>query len=163
MKAIDDAGGLALALEEARTGMAAGNDPVGAVLVRNGLLVGRGHNRFLAGGDPASHAEMEAYRHAARRLRLTLPAHAVEDALHGCDVVTTALPCTMCAGAIVRWRARRVIVSEVQTYSPARTRDYLQDHGIAVVLHREADAIALVETWLARHPERLLAYGPRPA
>ena len=163
MNAIDDAGGLALALEEARAGMAAGNDPVGAVLVRDGALLGRGHNRFLAGGDPTSHAEMEAYRDAARRLRLTLPAHAVEDALHGCDVFTTALPCTMCAGAIARWQARRVIVSEAQTYSPARTRDYLEDHGIAVVLHREAGVIALVEDWLARHPERLPAYGLRPA
>ena len=143
--------------------MAAGNDPVGAVLVRDGIVLGSGHNRFLAGGDPTSHAEMEAYRDAAQRLRSTLPAHAIEDALAGCDVFTTALPCTMCAGAIVRWQARRVIVSETQTYSPARTQRYLEGYGIAVVVQRDAAVIALVEDWLARHPERRPAYGRRPA
>jgi len=163
VNAIDDAAACALALEQARIGMAAGNDPVGAVLVRDGIVIGRGHNRFLAQGDPASHAEIEAYRDAACALARSLPIHAVEAALAGCDVFTTALPCAMCAGAIVRWQARRVIVSEAETYSPADTQGYLEDHGIAVVLHRDAAVIALVEAWLADHPERLPAYGRRPA
>ena len=163
MNAIDDAAACALALEQARIGMAAGNDPVGAVLVRDGIVIGRGHNRFLAQGDPASHAEIEAYRDAACALARSLPIHAVEAALAGCDVFTTALPCAMCAGAIVRWQARRVVVSETQTYSPARTQDYLRDHGIAVVMRRDAAVIALVEDWLAHHPERRPAYGRRPA
>ena len=155
----DDATALQLALEEARLGMAAGNDPVGAVLVRDGRVIGRGHNHFLAQGDPTSHAEMEAYRDAARRLAATLPAHAVEDALTGCDMFTTAMPCPMCAGAIVRWQARRVVVSEDVTYTPAHTQTHMEDHGIAVETHRDAAVIALVEDWLARHPERLPAYG----
>lgn len=156
---LDDAGALALALEEARAGMAAGNDPVGAVLMRDGVVLGRGHNRFLAEGDPTSHAEIEAYRDAARRLAGTMPTLAIEDALRGADMVTTAMPCPMCAGAILRWQAGRVLVSEGETYAPADTRAWMESHGIAVTVHRDAAVIALVEAWLARHPERRPAYG----
>ncbi len=163
MTLLDDAGALALALEEARAGMAAGNDPVGAVLLRDGIVLGRGHNRFLAQGDPTSHAEMEAYRDAARRLAGTMPAHAIEDALTGADMVTTAMPCPMCAGAILRWRARRVIVSESETYAPGGTQAWMESHGIAVTVHRDGAVIALVEDWLAAHPERRPAYGQAPA
>jgi cytosine/creatinine deaminase len=159
MTLLDDAGALALALEEARTGMAAGNDPVGAVLLRDGIVLGRGHNRFLAGGDPTSHAEMEAYRDAARRLAGTTPVHTIEDAIAGADMVTTAMPCPMCAGAILRWRARRVLVSEDQTYSPGGTRAWMERHGIAVEVRRDEAVIALVRAWLADHPERRPAYG----
>ena len=149
---------LAAALAEARAGMAEGNDPVGAVLLRDGEPIGWGRNRFLAGGDPTSHAEMEAYCDAARRLGARLPREAVEAALEGCDIYTTAMPCPMCAGAIQRFRARRVIVSEVATYSPAATRDWLERHGIAVEVAGDAAAVALVEDYLARHPERLPDY-----
>lgn len=159
MSLLDDAGALALALEEARIGMAAGNDPVGAVLMRDGIVLGRGHNRFLAEGDPTSHAEMEAYRDAARRLAGTMPTLEVEDALRGADMVTTAMPCPMCAGAILRWEARRVLVSEGETYAPGGTQAWMENHGIAVTVHRDAAVIALVEAWLAEHPERRPAYG----
>lgn len=153
-----DAEAMALALQEARLGMAAGNDPVGAVLLRDGVVLGRGHNRFLAEGDPTSHAEMEAYRNAARHLGGRLAAHEIEVELAGCDVFTTAQPCTMCAGAIIRWQARRVVVSEAETYAPADTAACLEAHGIALEVHRDEAVIALVEAWLADHPERRVAY-----
>lgn len=149
---------LALAREEARRGMAEGNDPVGAVLLRDAVLMGTGRNRFLASGDPTTHAEMEAYRDGARRLAARLPVHEVEPALAGCTVVTTALPCPMCAGAIIRWRASEVVVAESATYAPARTAALMEAHGIVVTLLDDRATVALVEDWLARHPERLPAY-----
>lgn len=82
------------ALKEAREGIANGEGgPFGAVVVRDGVIVGRGHNRVLARRDPTCHGEMEAIRDACARL-------GTHD-LSGCEIHTTAEPCPMCLGAIL--------------------------------------------------------------
>ena len=91
---------MALALEEARTALAAGELPVGAVVVKDGAVVGRGRNTREAEHDPTGHAEIAAIRDAAKRLgdwRLT-----------GCTLYVTLEPCPMCAGAIINARIPRV-------------------------------------------------------
>ena len=89
------------ALEQALLGQQAGEVPVGAVVVRDGVIVGRGHNRNISGHDPSAHAEIVALREAARALGT--------HRLSGCDAYVTIEPCAMCAGAMVHARIRRLV------------------------------------------------------
>lgn len=88
------------ALAEARAAAAEGEVPVGCVIVCEGAVVSRGHNRTLTDHDPTAHAEMAALRAAA--------AHLGGERLIGCDVYVTLEPCTMCAGALSLARIRRL-------------------------------------------------------
>ncbi|OEU96016.1 CMP deaminase [Streptomyces oceani] len=93
---------MGLALEEAVRATAGGDVPVGAVLLGpDGAVLGRGHNEREANGDPTAHAEVLAIRGAARALGGWR--------LHGCTLLVTLEPCTMCAGAAVLARLRRVV------------------------------------------------------
>jgi tRNA(adenine34) deaminase len=97
----DDLGFMRLALEQAALARRAGEVPVGAVVVRDGQVVGRGWNHPIGAHDPTGHAEVGALRDAARRLgNYRLP---------GCDLYVTLEPCAMCAGAIQHARIRRVV------------------------------------------------------
>src|SRR6201996_6392848 len=92
---------LTLALDEARAGAAAGEVPVGAIVVANGVVVGRGQNRVLRDLDPTAHAEIVAMREAARRLS--------NYRLGGCELFVTLEPCAMCAGAMIHARLDRLV------------------------------------------------------
>lgn len=97
----DDEAHMRVALEQARCALALGEIPVGAIVVRDGKIVGRGYNRPIGTHDPSAHAEIEALRDAARRLgNYRLP---------GCELYVTLEPCAMCAGAIQHARIRRLI------------------------------------------------------
>ena len=96
-----DAYYLGLALQEARAAAAAGEVPVGAVVVRGGEVIATGRNAPLALHDPSAHAEMQALRAAAAKLG--------NYRLDDCDVYITLEPCTMCAGALLIARVRRVV------------------------------------------------------
>lgn len=98
---MSDSAWLDLALEEARNAGAAGEVPIGAVVVEQGKVVGRGQNRVLRDLDPTAHAEIVALRDAARTVgnyRLT-----------GCELYSTLEPCPMCAGAMTHARLSRLI------------------------------------------------------
>ncbi len=88
------------ALDEARAAAEAGEVPVGAVVTRDGEVLGTGRNRMLTDGDPTAHAEMVAMREAARALGCWR--------LDGCDLWVTLEPCAMCAGAIALARLSRL-------------------------------------------------------
>src|SRR5262245_28696536 len=97
----DDAQFMAHPLGLAAEAATAGEVPVGAVVVRDGVVIGRGHNRPVGAGDPTAHAEILALRDAAERsgnYRLT-----------GCDLYVTLEPCVMCAGAIMHARIARLV------------------------------------------------------
>jgi tRNA(adenine34) deaminase len=96
-----DAEALGLALEEARAAGAAGEVPVGAVVLRDGVVVGRGQNRVLRDLDPTAHAEIVAMREAARKLS--------NYRLIGCELFVTLEPCAMCAGAMIHARLDRLV------------------------------------------------------
>lgn len=96
-----DAELLTLALDEARAAASAGEVPVGAIVVENGAVVGRGQNRVIRDADPTAHAEVVALREAARALdNYRLP---------GCELFVTLEPCAMCAGAMIHARISRLI------------------------------------------------------
>jgi tRNA(adenine34) deaminase len=92
---------LALALDQARAAAAAGEVPVGAIVVENGVVVGRGQNRVLRDLDPTAHAEIVALREAARAVG--------NYRLAGCELFVTLEPCAMCAGAMIHSRLARLI------------------------------------------------------
>jgi tRNA(adenine34) deaminase len=96
-----DAEALALALDEAHAAAAAGEVPVGAIVVENGVVVGRGQNRVLRDVDPTAHAEIVALREAGRALG--------NYRLGTCEIFVTLEPCAMCAGAMIHARLGRLI------------------------------------------------------
>lgn len=89
------------ALREAQRAQAAGEVPVGAVVVRDDQVVGRGHNRPLSSHDPTAHAEIIALREAGQRIG--------NYRLEGCGLYVTVEPCAMCAGAMVHARIARLV------------------------------------------------------
>ena len=90
-----------LALDQARLAAAAGEVPVGALIIKDGRIVGRGHNRNLLENDPTAHAEIVALRQAA--------AHLGNHRLSGCTLYATIEPCSMCAGALIHARVSRLV------------------------------------------------------
>ena len=92
---------LRAAIAEARLAEAVGEVPVGSVIVRDGIIIARGHNRVITGSDPTAHAEIVALRAAGRALS--------NYRLLDCDLYVTLEPCAMCASAILHARIRRLI------------------------------------------------------
>jgi tRNA(adenine34) deaminase len=101
MRSGDDAAWMELALEQAHMAASAGEVPVGALVIKDGEIIGRGHNRNLLENDPTAHAEIVAMRQAATLLG--------NHRLSGCVMVATIEPCSMCAGALVHARITRLV------------------------------------------------------
>jgi tRNA(adenine34) deaminase len=104
------------ALEQARAGAAAGEVPVGCVIVRDGMVIARAHNRTLTDRDPTAHCELVAIRAAAASLAC--------ERLVDCDLYVTLEPCTMCAAAISFARIRRLY------YGAADPKGGAVEHGV---------------------------------
>jgi tRNA(adenine34) deaminase len=107
----EDSAFMAMALEQARLSAEAGEVPVGAIVVRDGEVVGRGQNRNLHDSDPAAHAEIIALREAGARLG--------NHRLGGCSLYVTLEPCAMCAGAMVHARVARLVYGARDTKAGA--------------------------------------------
>ena len=105
MRLREDAAWMELALEQARLAAAAGEVPVGALVIKDGQVLGRGHNRNLLDNDPTAHAEIIALRQAAARVG--------NHRLPGCTLYSTIEPCSMCAGALVAARVARLVFGAV--------------------------------------------------
>jgi tRNA(adenine34) deaminase len=101
MRFEEDAAWMELALEQARLAATAGEVPVGALVIRDGEILGRGHNHNLRQNDPTAHAEIVALRQAATRMG--------NYRLAGCVMFATIEPCSMCAGALVHARMARLV------------------------------------------------------
>jgi tRNA(adenine34) deaminase len=101
MPSQDDAAWMELALEQAALAAQAGEVPVGALVIKDGEIIGRGHNRNLLDNDPTAHAEIVALRQAAARVG--------NHRLSGCILFSTIEPCSMCAGALIHARITRLV------------------------------------------------------
>ena len=101
MRLSEDAAWMQLALEQAALAAKAGEVPVGALVIKDGQILGQGHNRTLLDNDPTAHAEMVALRQAAAKLG--------NYRLLGCEMFVTIEPCSMCAGALVHARLARLV------------------------------------------------------
>lgn len=100
------------ALEEARIGQAEGGIPIGSVIVHQGRIIGRGHNRRVQRGSAILHAEMDALENAGRQ-----PASVYREAV----LYTTLSPCAMCSGAILLYGIPKVVIGENQTFTGEET------------------------------------------
>lgn len=109
-----------LAIDEAKKGLLAGGIPIGSVLVREGIVLGSGHNRRVQDGNPIMHAEIACLQNAGR-----------VGSYRGCTLYSTLMPCHLCAGAAVQFGIRRVIVGESQTFVGAK--NFMESMGIQVV------------------------------
>ncbi len=124
---------MAIAIEEAQATLAEGGQPFGAVLVRDGEVIGRGRNMLVQNNDPLSHGEMEAIKAAG-----------LQESYADTVLYTTAFPCLMCAGAIVRYQIPRVIIGASWEHS-APSREFMLTHGIELEERRLAECYELVE------------------
>src|SRR5437763_889028 len=132
---------LAAALEEARTGFAEGGVPIGSVLVCDGAIIGRGHNRRVQKGSSILHGEMDCLENAGR-----LPA-----AMYRRSVLYTTLsPCPMCSGAILLYKIPRVVVGENLTFMGEA--ELLRSRGVAVEVLQDPRCVELMRRFIADHP-----------
>ena len=131
---------LRAAYEQALASYHEGGLPIGAVMVENGAIVAAGHNRRVQDRDPIAHGEMDCIRKAGRRSRY--------DAV---TLYTTLSPCMMCAGTVVQFGIKRVVVGENRNF-PGNI-DFLRQHGVDVVVIDDAECIALMRRFIDEHPE----------
>ncbi len=128
---------LAAAIEEARQGLREGGIPIGSVLVHNGTIIGRGHNRRIQRGSAVLHGEMDALENAGR-----LPARVYRE----CVIYTTLSPCSMCSGAILLYGIPRVVVGENQTF--LGEEELLRSRGVDVSVLQDDACIAMMTEFI---------------
>ncbi len=136
----DERAWLAVAVEEARAGLAEGGIPIGAALVGGeGQMLGRGHNRRVQDGDPSVHGETAAFKAAGRQA-----------SYRGTTMVTTLSPCWYCSGLVRQFGISRLVVGEAQTFSGGH--DWLARHGVEVMVLDDADCVQLMTDFIAAQP-----------
>lgn len=133
---------LQAAIDEAKLGLAEGGIPIGSVLVRNGQIIGRGHNRRAQQGSAILHGEMDALENAGR-----LPASVYKESV----LYTTLSPCAMCTGAILLYGIPKVVIGENQTYMGEE--DLLRARGVVIEVMQDPTCIALMREFIAAKPE----------
>lgn len=132
---------LQVAIEEAAAGLAEGGVPVGAALVVDDDVLGRGRNRRVQWGSVIRHGETDALENAGRH-----PAEVYRRA----TMYTTLSPCHMCTGAILLYRIPRVVVGENTSFLGAE--DLLREHGVQVVVADSAECRDLMARFITAHP-----------
>ncbi len=130
------------ALAEAEAGLAEGGIPIGAVLVHQGRIIGRGHNRRVQKGSAILHGEMDALENAGRQ-----PAAVYRDSI----LYTTLSPCPMCSGAILLYGIPKVVIGENRTF--LGEEELLRSRGVAVEVLQDSRCIDLMERFIAAKPE----------
>jgi cytosine deaminase len=133
---------MASAIEEARQGYAEGGIPIGSVIVCDGKIIGRGHNRRVQQGSATLHGEMDALENAGRH-----PAEVYRRSV----IYTTLSPCSMCSGAILLYGIPKVIVGENRTFMGEE--DHLRARGVAVEVLQDETCIELMRRFIAERPE----------
>ncbi|HEY3393626.1 MAG TPA: nucleoside deaminase [Lacipirellulaceae bacterium] len=133
---------LKLAIDEARLGLAEGGIPIGSVLVIDGRVVGRGHNRRVQRGSAILHAEMDCLENAGR----LSPADYRRSVLY-----STLSPCDMCSGTALLYRIPRIVIGENRTFRGPE--DYVRSRGVQLQNVDDAECYAIMQEFIDRHPE----------
>jgi cytosine deaminase len=135
-----DAAMLAVAAEEARTGLAEGGIPIGAALfTRDGRLLGRGHNRRVQHDDASVHGETDAFRNAGRQ-------RSYRDTV----MVTTLSPCWYCSGLVRQFGIGRVVVGDDRSFLGGQ--EWLAENGIEVTVVNDPGLIEMMSSWIDANP-----------
>ncbi|RMO89227.1 Cytosine deaminase [Pseudomonas syringae pv. philadelphi] len=130
------------AIDEARLGLDEGGIPIGSVIVHDGKIIGRGHNRRVQEGSPTRHGEMDALENAGRQL-----ASVYRDAV----LYTTLSPCAMCSGAILLYGIRTVIVGENQSFMGEE--ELLRSRGVSIEVLDNAECRHMMQGFITSKPE----------
>jgi cytosine/creatinine deaminase len=141
VRPLDAAGMLAVAVAEARAGLAEGGIPIGAALFGpDGELLGRGRNRRVQDDDPSTHGETSAFRNAGRRrdYRAT-------------TMVTTLSPCWYCSGLVRQFGIGHVVIGESTTFHGGH--EWLAEHGVRITLLDDSACVAMMRDFIAARPE----------
>lgn len=129
------------AIEEAEAGLAEGGIPIGSVVVHDGQIVGRGHNRRVQQGSAILHGEMDALERTGRR-----PGSFYRE----CTLYTTLSPCPMCTGAILLYRIPRVIIGENRSFLGEEA--LLTSRGVSLEVRDDPRCVELMHQFMTRHP-----------
>jgi cytosine deaminase len=133
---------LLAAIEEAELGLREGGIPIGAVLVHDGRIIGRGHNRRVQQGSATLHGEMDALERAGRQPAAVYRAS---------TMYTTLSPCSMCSGAILLYGIGKVVVGENRTFMGEEA--LLRSRGVAIEVVQDRRCIELMTRFIAEHPQ----------
>lgn len=128
------------AIAEAQKGLAEGGIPIGSVLVRDGEIIGRGHNKRVQECNPMVHAEIDCMMNAGR-----------VGSYRGTTLYSTLMPCYLCSGAAVQFKVPTVIVGESRTFPGAP--DFMRSHGIDVVDLDLDGCVEMMEDFISAQPE----------
>lgn len=129
-----------IAIAEARQGVREGGIPIGSALVKEGQVVGRGHNKRVQDNDPVTHAEIDCLRNAGRLGNYK-----------GTTLYSTLMPCYLCAGAVVQFGIKKVIAGESQTFPGAR--EFMESHGVEVVDLDLNECKQLMSDFIQKNPQ----------
>ncbi len=130
------------AVREARRGLEEGGIPIGSVLVIDGEIVGRGHNRRVQRSSVVLHAEMDCLENAGRR-----PA----DDYSRATLYSTLSPCDMCSGAALLYGIPRIVVGENRTFQGPE--DHVRARGVELVIADDPECVELMRAFIAERPE----------
>ena len=133
---------LKAAFDEANRGLAEGGIPIGSVIVHQGKVIGRGHNRRVQLGSTVLHGEMDAFENAGRQ-----PASVYRE----CTLYTTLSPCAMCSGAILLYGIPRVVVGENITFTGEE--ELLRSRGVDVEVLQDDSCVQMMKSFIAERPE----------
>jgi len=130
------------ALDEAKQGLAEGGIPIGSVLVIDGEIVGRGHNRRVQKGSAILHAEMDCLENAGR-LKAGDYAKAI--------LYSTLSPCDMCSGAALLYNIPTIVIGENRTFQGPE--DYVRSRGVTLQILNDPECIRLMQDFIAAKPD----------
>lgn len=129
------------AIEEAKKGLSEGGIPIGSVLVVNGKIVGRGHNRRVQNGSPILHAEMDCFENAGR-----LTAGDYQKSV----LYSTLSPCDMCSGTALLYKIPKIVIGENKTFQGPE--EYVRSRGVVLEILNDVECIKLMEDFISNHP-----------
>lgn len=128
------------AIEEAKKGLAEGGIPIGSVLVKDGRIIGRGHNRRVQKGSPTLHAEIDCLEDAGRI-----------GSYGGTVLYSTLMPCYLCSGAVVQFGIKKVVVGESVTFTGGP--EFMKEHGVEVIDLNLDECINLMKDFIDKNKE----------
>jgi creatinine deaminase len=132
---------LEAAIEEAKKGLASGGIPIGSILVCDGKIIGRGHNRRVQQGSVIHHGEMNCLENAGRLTAATYKR---------CTIYSTLSPCPMCSGAILLYAIPHLVVGENVTFQGPE--EYVRSQGVRVDVLQNEECIRMMREFIAKNP-----------
>ena len=128
------------AIDQAKIGLSQNGIPIGSVLVRDGKIIGAGHNKRIQDNDPVTHAEIDCLRNAGR-----------VGSYKNSVLYSTLMPCYLCAGAVVQFGIKKVYAGESETFSGAK--EFMQAHDVEVIDLNLDECKNMMKDFIQKNPK----------